>query len=335
MFDTIIHEARALLLTCKTTEDLQEFYATYLGKNGVVSQQYKTLKDLSPDEKKQAGPALQELQKQLEEAFFQQQELVKETMREQEMQDTTIDRSTPIHPKQLGKMTLQSTMRRHVEDVFRSMWFHIAYGHHVVTQWENFQSVNIPASHPATEMHDTLYLQDTDETGKKQVLRTHTSAHQVELIKQYGVPCKFVIPGKVYRNEKMDASHDCVFRQLEGVVIDEHMHIGHFKSLMTAILEGLLEQTGVKIRMRPAYFPFVEPGFEIDAFFQLGKKQERVELLWAGMIHPEVLKNANVDPEKYSGFAFGIWLTRLIALKYGIKDIRLLTNGDLRFVQSF
>lgn len=128
-------------------------------------------------------------------------------------------------------------------------------------------------------MHDTLYLKDMDEEGKKYVLRTHTSAHQIELIKKYGVPGRFVIPGKVYRNEKMDASHDCVFWQLEGVVIDENISIAHFKSLMTAILEGLLEQTGVEIRMRPAYFPFVEPGFEIDAKFQLGKKNEWVELL--------------------------------------------------------
>lgn len=118
-------------------------------------------------------------------------------------------------------MTLMSQMRRHAEDVFRSMGFHIAYGHHVVSQWENFQSVNIPASHPATEMHDTFYLQERDAEGKEYVLRTHTSAHQIELIKQLGVPCKFVVPGKVYRNEKMDASHDCVFRQLEGVVIDK------------------------------------------------------------------------------------------------------------------
>lgn len=335
MFESLLQDALTALATCTTVEALQEFHAAYLGKNGLVSQQYKTLKDLDPEAKKQAWPAIQALQQQLEDAFFAQQDVVKEKLREADMANTYIDRSTPIHPKHLGKLTLMNTMRRHVEDVFRSMWFHIAYGHHVVTQRENFHSVNIPSSHPATEMHDTLYLQNTDETWKKQVLRTHTSAHQVELIKQYGVPCKFVIPGKVYRNEKMDASHDCVFWQLEGVVIDEHMNIGHFKSLMTAILEWLLEQTGVEIRMRPAYFPFVEPGFEIDAKFQLGKKNERVELLWAWMIHPEVLKNAGVDPEKYSGFAFGIGLTRLIALKYWLKDIRLLTNGDVRFVQSF
>lgn len=335
MYEQLFQEAQAALVNCTSIEKLQEFHASYLGKNWLVSQQYKTLKDLDPEAKKAAGPAIQELQTQIEEAFFAQQELVKQAAREAEMAASTIDRSTPIGPKETGKLTLMNTMRRHVEEVFRSMGFHIAYGHHVVTQRENFQSVNIPASHPATEMHDTLYLQDTDAEGKKYVLRTHTSAHQVELIKQLGVPCKFIVPGKVHRNEKMDASHDCVFWQLEGVVIDEHISIAHFKSMMIAILEWLLEQTGVEIRMRPAYFPFVEPGFEIDAKFQLGKKNERVELLWAGMIHPEVLKNAGVDPVKYSGFAFGIGLTRLIALKYGLKDIRLLTNGDLRFIKSF
>jgi phenylalanyl-tRNA synthetase alpha chain len=279
MFDQLLADALTKLATCTNVEQLQEFHATYLGKNGLVSAQYKTLKDLDPEAKKAAGPAIQALQQQLEQAFFTQQEQVKHALRDKEMAETTLDRSTPVDPKETGKLTLMSQMRRHVEDVFRSMGFHIEYGHHVVTQRENFQSVNIPASHPATEMHDTLYLKDTDEEGKKYVLRTHTSAHQVDLIKKFGVPCKFIIPGKVYRNEKMDASHDCVFWQLEGVVIDEGISIAHFKSLMTNILEGLLEQTGVEIRMRPAYFPFVEPGFEIDAKFQLGKKNERVELL--------------------------------------------------------
>lgn len=334
MFESLLQDARTKLATCTTLDGLQAFHAEYLGKNWLVSAQYKTLKDLDPEAKKAAWPAIQELQKVLEEAFFAQQETVKEMLRETEMGDTIIDWSTPMNPKQVGKLSLMNQMRRHVEDVFRSMWFHIAYGHHMVSQRENFESVNIPASHPATEMHDTLYTKDTDPEGKKYVLRTHTSAHQVELIKKLWVPCKFVIPGKVYRNEKMDASHDCVFWQLEWVVLDKNMSVGHFKSLMTTILEWLLEQTWVEIRMRPAYFPFVEPWFEIDAKFQLGKKNERVELLGAWMIHPEVLKNAWVDPTVYSGFAFGIGLTRLIALKHWLKDIRLLTNGDVRFVQS-
>lgn len=293
------------------------------------------MKDLSPEEKKTAGQEIQLLQQAIEEAFFSHQTQLQEQLRTEAMQTETIDRSTPGILNKSWTLSLQSQMRRHVEEVFRSMGFHIEYGHHVVSQRENFQSVNIPASHPATEMHDTLYLKNKDSDGKQYVLRTHTSAHQVELIKKLWTPCRFVIPGKVYRNEKMDASHDCVFWQLEGVVIDKHISIAHFKTIMTNILEWLLEQTGVEIRMRPAYFPFVEPGFEIDAKFQLGKKNERVELLGAGMIHPEVLKNAGVDPNEYSGFAFGIGITRLIALKYWLKDIRLLTNGDMRFVQSF
>jgi phenylalanyl-tRNA synthetase alpha chain len=173
----------------------------------------------------------------------------------------------------------------------------------MVTQWENFSSVNIPPTHPATEMHDTLYIDQQDENGKPYLMRTHTSAHQVELIQKYGLPCKFVIPGKVYRNEKMDASHDCVFWQVEGVVIDKGISIAHFKQMMQQILSAILEQE-VEMRIRPAYFPFVEPGFEIDAKTMVGKHEKWLEILGAGMIHPQVLENAGVDPNEYSGFAF-------------------------------
>lgn len=279
MDSNLLPDALQALEQCHSSDQLQAFHATYLGKSGLIAAQYKTLKDLSPEEKKTAGQQIQELHTTIEKAFFTKQDAVKQAERDTQMASEMIDRSfPPLHLDQ-GSLSLLTKMRRHVEEVFRSMGFHIDYGHHVVTQWENFQSVNIPPTHPATEMHDTLYLQDKDEEGKQLVLRTHTSAHQVELIKQYGVPCKFVIPGKVYRNEKMDASHDCVFRQLEGVLIDEGISIGHFKSIMQTILEALLEQTGIEMRMRPAYFPFVEPGFEIDAHYQLGKKSQRVELL--------------------------------------------------------
>lgn len=184
MSTKLLVEARQELAACESQEDLQEFHAKYLGKNGLVSQQYKSLKDLDPEEKKQAGQEIQQLQTELEEAFFNYQTSLQQKLRSAQMENETIDRSTPGILPDVGHLTLLTKMRRHVEEVFRSMGFHIEYGHDVVTQRENFESVNIPSSHPATEMHDTLYLKNTNEEGKKLLLRTHTSAHQVELIKK-------------------------------------------------------------------------------------------------------------------------------------------------------
>ena len=334
MKDNNIEDILQKLDTCQTEADIQSFHATYLGKKGHISGMFKTLGKLDPEQRKEQGKKIKELFDTVEKAFFAKQQEIKTQARNEQLSQDIIDHTLPGTTLDTGHLTLLTKTRRRVEDIFQGMWFNIAYGHDMVTQWENFSSVNIPPTHPATEMHDTLYIDQHDEEGKPYLMRTHTSAHQVELIKQYGLPCKYVIPGKVYRNEKMDASHDCVFRQVEGVVIDKWISIAHFKHMMQEILSAILEQD-VEMRLRPAYFPFVEPGFEIDAKTTIGKHEKRLEILWAGMIHPEVLKNAGVDPNEYSGFAFWLGLTRLVAIRYGLHDIRLLTNGDLRFVRSF
>jgi phenylalanyl-tRNA synthetase alpha chain len=190
-------------------------------------------------------------------------------------------------------------------------------------------------------MHDTIYLQDKDPSGENLILRTHTSAMQNFLIQKYGTPLKVVVPGKVYRYENMDASHDTMFLQLEGMVIDRNMSIAHFKDTMNKLLSALLHKK-VETRMRPGYFPFVEPGFEIDVRYEVYNPETKnmelskwMEILGAGMIHPNVLKAAGLDPAEWSGFAFGIGISRLAAVRYGIKDIRYFTNGDLRFAKSF
>lgn len=234
-----------------------------------------------------------------------------------------------------------ANIRREAEEICKGMGFVMEYGTDVVTKFENFESVNIPLTHPATEMHDTIYLTDKDAHGENFVLRTHTSSMQNYLIKKYGLPLKAVVPGRTYRFENMDATHDTMFYQMEGIVIDKDLSIAHFKELMTKLLSALLHKN-VEARMRPGYFPFVEPGFEIDVRYDIynketGKmeKSKRMEILGAGMIHPNVLKEAGVDATQRSGFAFGIGISRLVAVRYGIKDIRYFTNGDLRFAKSF
>jgi phenylalanyl-tRNA synthetase alpha chain len=215
-------------------------------------------------------------------------------------------------------------------------------GNEVVTKFENFESVNIPITHPATEMHDTIYVDKKDERGENYVLRTHTSSAQNYILRKYGAPVKAVVPGKTYRFDEMDATHDVMFYQFEGIYVDKNISMANFKDVLTTFLTMILEKE-VEIRMRPGYFPFVEPGVEVDARYEYynmktGKKElsNWVEILGAGMIHENVLKAADINPEEgRTGFAFGLGLTRMVAVKYGIKDIRLFTNGDLRFSHSF
>lgn len=322
------------LTACTTQEQLTQFHSDYLGKKWSINLLFKELKSLSPQEKKEMWWQIKQLFDTVQKAFFAQQDEIKKAYRDEQLQKEIIDVSTPWNPLPRGYGNLQNKLRRTVEEIFQGMWFHVEYGHHLVSIYENFESVNIPATHPATEMHDTLYVKHpTDD--KKLLLRTHTSAHQNELIKKHGPACKFVIPSKVYRNENMDATHDVAFWQVEWVVIDKGITIGHFKNMMEEILKGILETDSVELRMRPAYFPFVEPWFEIDARVEIGGKVKRLEILWAGMIHPTVLEQAWVNPTEYSWFAFWLWLTRMVAIRYGIGDIRLLTNGDLRFLHSF
>ena len=317
-------------------------YDKYLGKKGEITAAYKNLAALSPEQKKEMGQKLGDLKNETTALYEEKvQAFQKEAINSQLAKDI-VDISLDVTLSKTGHAHLLHKERRLMEEICQSMGFIVEYGKDVVTKYENFYSVNIPATHPATEMHDTYFLEQTDEKGDNLILRTQTSAMQNDLMKRYGVPLKVVVPGKVYRNESTDASHDTVFRQLEGMVIDKDISIGHFKEMMMSLLSAIFgKSTG--IRMRPAYFPFVEPGFEIDASCpiceqkgcSLCKHTGWIEILGAGMIHPNVLKEGGVDPEEYTGFAFGIGVNRVVAIKYDIKDIRYFTNGDLKFLQSF
>ncbi len=318
-----------------TSEQLSDFFEKYLSKRWMIAELYKEMKAMSPDEKKTFGQEIQRLSQTVQEAFSKKQEDIKKQQWDKQLMHDLVDVSILPTSTPQGYSNLLVRARRHVEDVFHAMGYAIECGHHMVTVEENFESVNIPATHPATEMHDTLYIDHHDTQWRNYLMRTHTSAHQVALIKKHGTPCKFVVPWKVYRNEKMDASHDCVFWQVEWVVIDRGLSIAHFKAEMDNILEAILENESIESRLRPWYFPFVEPWFEIDAKYTFKNKDKWLEILGAWMIHPAVLKQAWLDPHERSGFAFGLWLTRLVAIKYWIDDVRLLTNADLRFLQSF
>ncbi len=295
---------------------------------------------LSPEEKKERGAKLSEIKTLLMEAYEEKETTftLKEINRQlqKDLVDISLDSSVEV-----WSYSLLAETRRDAEDICKSLGFVMEYGTELVTKFENFESVNIPLTHPATEMHDTIYLNETDASGENLILRTHTSSMQNYLIQKYWLPLKAVVPGRSYRIENMDASHDTMFYQMEGIVIDKNISIAHFKEMITKFLSALLHKD-VETRMRPGYFPFVEPGFEIDVRYDVynqetGKmeKSKRMEILGAGMIHPNVLKEAGVDSTERSGFAFWIGISRLAAVRYGLKDIRYFTNGDLRFAKSF
>lgn len=323
-------------------EQLESFFQQYLGKNGSITLGFKQMGSLSPEEKKTLGQELTEAKNQVTEAYEAKQRALSIDQINAQLNADLVDSSLETADGDQGSFSLLANIRRDAEEVCKSMGFIIEYGTEVVTKFENFESVNIPLTHPATEMHDTIYLQDKDPSGENLILRTHTSSMQNYLIQKYGLPLKAVVPSRVYRYENMDAHHDVMFYQLEGIVVDKHLSVAHFKDMMEKLLSALLHKK-VETRMRPGYFPFVEPGFEIDARYEIynqqtGKKElsKWIELVGAGMIHPNVLKNAGIDTNEWrSWFAFGIGISRLAAMRYGIKDIRYFTNGDLRFAKSF
>jgi len=319
---------------------LDNFFQIYLGKKGLLNEEFKVMIDLAPEAKKERGAQLSDIKTKLTEAYEIKAQSFKMGQINEQLEKDLVDISLDVDTEH-GSYSILAEVRRDAEEICKSMGFVMEYGTEVVTKFENFESVNIPLTHPATEMHDTIYLNDKDPRGENLILRTHTSSMQNYLIKKYGLPLKAVVPAKAYRYENMDNTHDIMFYQLEGIVIDKNISIAHFKEMITKLLSALLHKN-VETRMRPGYFPFVEPWFEIDVRYYIynketGKKElsDWMELLGAGMVHPNVLKEAGVDSAERSWFAFGMGITRLAAVRYGIKDIRYFTNGDLRFAKSF
>ncbi len=321
-------------------KQLEDVYKKYVWKNWTLSLEFKKLKSMSDAEKKTYWKKLSDLRNFINHEYSKLKQKFEiddiNDLLKQDLVDASIDIST-----EKWYFSLLARVRREVEEICKSFWFIIEYWQEVVTKYENFESVNIPLTHPATEMHDTIYLNEKDNKWENFILRTHTSSMQNFLIKKHWLPIKVVVPARTYRFENMDATHDTMFYQMEWIYIDKNVSIANFKSLITKLLSAILH-TDVEIRMRPWYFPFVEPWFEIDARYTIKDKKtweeklsDWVEIIWAWMVHPNVLKSAWVDPEQWRWFAFWIWISRIVAIRYNLKSIRYFTNWDLRFAKTF
>jgi phenylalanyl-tRNA synthetase alpha chain len=312
----------------------------YLGRKGELSNILKGIKDLTSEERKDLGYLANETKNIVQEAFTE----FKNKFLQQNLEEE-IDITLPANEFSLGHLHPITLIKKELEDSFRSLGFDILTGPELESDYFNFQALNIPEYHPARDMQDTFYINRKDNEEKidnKLVLRTHTSPMQVRSMLESGAPLKVIVPGKVFRNESLDASHEHTFYQLEGIMIDKNISISNMIAVMEKLLYIIFKEE-VPIRIRPGFFPFVEPGIEIDMQCRLCKgkgcpvcKQSGwLEIFPGGMIHPNVLEAGGIDSKIYSGFAFGLGLTRLAMMKYNIKDIRLFNSGDLRFLEQF
>jgi phenylalanyl-tRNA synthetase alpha chain len=336
---TINENAEIAFKALISLETLKDFERNFLGKKSEIAGLSKQLKNLSPEEKKTMGKAVSDFRKHWETAIKNKRDGLEASALAQKLEKDWLD-TTKSTGFTKGSIHPLSRVQRRTEEIFSSMGFMIADGPHVETEWHNFDALNIPDHHPARDMQDTFWIKkDTEESHENYVLRTQTSNVQIRTMLKYGAPVRVVSPGRVFRNEDIDATHDAVFYQCEGLLIDEGISLAHLKGTMTRMLSELFEKE-VKIRLRPGYFPFVEPGFEIDMWWEFtdknGQKQGKwLEFAGAGMVHPNVFKHCGIDSEKYSGFAFGFGLTRLTMMKYQISDIRLLLSQKVDFLGQF
>ena len=319
----------------KTSADLEPVRVAFLGKKGSITELLSELKSAAPELKKEFGKDINIFKSYAEKTIAQSISEMKakeqeEALKKSERYDVTLPTSFggSYHP-----ITL---VQREIEDVFSSMGFVIEDYSEITDDYNCFEALNIPKHHPARDMQDTYYL----DNG--QLLKTHTSAAQNTIMRKYGAPLRAVFPGRCFRNESIDASHENTFFQIEGIMIDENISISNLIYTLKVMLSEVFERN-VEVRLRPGFFPFVEPGFELDINCLICggdgcptcKNSGWLELCPCGMIHPNVLKAGGIDSEKYTGFAFGLGLTRLAMMKYGVKDIRILNSGDLKSLSQF
>lgn len=332
-------ERRALaeVTEARDVDALRAVERLYLEKGGEVAGLLKRIPTLPPEERRAFGQGANQVKVAVETALAERRRALEESALDAELEATDFDPTLPPKKLRHGAMHPVTRMTRELEDIFTSMGYAILDGPEVELDYYNFQALNIPDDHPAREMYDTFWC----DRDNRLLLRTHTSPVQIRALETLEPPFRAIVPGRCFRNETVDASHEHTFHQMEGLVVGEGITVGHLIGTMKTFLREVF-QKDLEVRMRPGYFPFVEPGFELDVrcpFCTDGcgvcKRTTWIELCPCGMVHPVVLRYGGVDPEKYTGFAFGLGLSRMVMLRFGIDDIRHLMAGDARFLEQF
>ncbi len=343
-------EAERAIKQAGSLKALHDAEVMYLGRSGKLTQILKTLKDMPEDKRRTMGAEANETRKFLELLLAEREAVLKRTEYEQKLKLERIDITRPGKKHHRGGLHPLTIIRRDIERIFGSMGFAVAEGPEVETEFYNFDALNIPADHPARDMWDTFWLRQQTPSSKAQgpkksgrlLLRTHTSPVQVRYIQKHTPPFRIIAPGRVFRYEATDASHEIQFYQLEGLMVGRDISLANFKQVMQTFL-GKLFGKEMKVRLRPSYFPFVEPGAEVDmSCVQCGgngcsvcKHTGWVEIAGAGMVHPKVFGSAGLNPKDWQGFAFGFGIDRVAMMKYKIPDIRLFYQNDVRFLRQF
>ncbi|MEO8369167.1 MAG: phenylalanine--tRNA ligase subunit alpha [Candidatus Solibacter sp.] len=340
MLDETIQELRARSLAriaaADTADALEAVRVDAVGRKGALAEISKGMGKLSPEERKRIGQVLNAAKQELETALDVRKKSFDAAALHAKLDAEWVDLTLPAPGPRRGHVHPITRIQRELEDLFVSLGFTVLDGPEVETEYYNFDALNIPPDHPARDMQDTFWLDGGN------LLRTHTSPVQVRGMERLGPPLRMIAPGRVFRNESVDASHEHTFYQLEGMMIDRDVSVAHLLYFMKTLLSEIFKKS-VTVRLRPGYFPFVEPGFELDIQCLICggpgcpvcKQSGWVELLPCGLVNPKVLRISGIDPEEWGGFAFGLGLTRLVMMRYGIDDIRHLQGGDLRFLEQF
>ncbi|MEV3832921.1 phenylalanine--tRNA ligase subunit alpha [Aeromonas allosaccharophila] len=322
--EEVVGQARAEIEGVSDIATLDEIRVKYLGKKGFFTEQMKGLGALSAEERPAAGAVINQAKQQVLDVLNERREALEVAVLNQKLAAETIDVSLPGRRIENGGLHPVTRTIERIERLFGEMGFKVARGPEIEDGFHNFDALNIPAHHPARTDHDTFYF------NPDLMLRTHTSGVQIRTMQQQQPPIRIIAPGRVYRND-YDMTHTPMFHQVEGLLVDEHASFTELKGILHDFLRNYFEED-LTIRFRPSYFPFTEPSAEVDV---MGKNGKWLEVLGCGMVHPNVLRSVGIDPEKYSGFAFGMGVERLTMLRYGVNDLRAFFENDLRFLKQF
>ena len=333
--EALVAKATAEFAGTQDASELERIKAAYLGKTGSITEALKGLGKLPPDERKQAGARINTAKNQIEGALSTRRSAIAQATLDARLAEEAIDVTLPGRRRTGGGIHPVIRTWRRIETIFASIGFDVADGPEIENDWYNFTALNNPESHPARSMQDTFYVDMKDRNGLNLLLRTHTSPMQVRYARQHKPPIRVIAPGRTYRVDS-DATHSPMFHQVEGLWIDEDISFADLKGVYTDFLRRFFESDDLQVRFRPSFFPFTEPSAEIDMMFTSGPNKGRwLEISGAGQVHPAVVRNYGLDPERHVGFAFGSGLERLTMLRYGIDDLRLFFDGDLRFLRQF
>ncbi|TFI56980.1 phenylalanine--tRNA ligase subunit alpha [Sphingomonas parva] len=312
-----------------------------LGKQGAITQLLKSLGGMSPEQRQEEGPRIHGLRERVTSAIAERKAALEAEALERRLATETLDMTLPAEPRLQGSVHPVSQVMDELAEIFADLGFSVATGPEIEDDWHNFTALNIPESHPARAMHDTFYFPEDEGGERKMLLRTHTSPVQIRTMVKEKPPIYIIAPGRTYRSDS-DATHTPMFHQVEGLVIDRGIHLGHLKWTLETFLKAFFERDDIVLRLRPSYFPFTEPSVEVDVGYSIEKGKRVIggsegwmEVLGSGMVHPKVIAACGLDPEEWQGFAFGCGIDRLAMLKYGMDDLRAFFDGDLRWLRHY